>query len=135
MVRAAQPSGLPSGCCGPHPPALPVSHERLKEEDADVGKYDKVYALRIDADARGYVLTAREYDLRTRAWGLPLEKTVPQREEIPYAAWDAIQGTFAPVIRVDKERGLLLVKGAVPGADGGHIVVRPSAKTPAKKGA
>ena len=39
------------------------------------------------------------------------------------------------VIRVDKERGLLLVKGAVPGADGGHIVVRPSAKTPAKKGA
>ena len=40
-----------------------------------------------------------------------------------------------PVVRVDKERGLLLVKGAVPGADGGHIVVRPSAKTPAKKGA
>jgi len=40
-----------------------------------------------------------------------------------------------PVIRVDKERGLLLVKGAVPGADGGHVVVRSSAKTPAKKGA
>jgi large subunit ribosomal protein L3 len=40
-----------------------------------------------------------------------------------------------PVIRVDKERGLLLVKGAVPGADGGHVVVRPSVKTPAKKGA
>jgi large subunit ribosomal protein L3 len=39
------------------------------------------------------------------------------------------------VIRVDAERGLLLVKGCVPGADGGHIVVRPSAKTPAKKGA
>jgi len=33
------------------------------------------------------------------------------------------------------ERGLLLVKGAVPGADGGHIVVRPSVKTPLKKGA
>jgi len=39
------------------------------------------------------------------------------------------------VVRVDAERGLLLVKGAVPGADGGHIVVRPSVKTPAKKGA
>ncbi len=38
------------------------------------------------------------------------------------------------VVRVDKERGLLLVKGAVPGAEGGHIVVRPAAKTPAKKG-
>lgn len=39
------------------------------------------------------------------------------------------------VVRVDKERGLLLVKGSVPGADGGQIVVRPSVKTPAKKGA
>ena len=39
------------------------------------------------------------------------------------------------VVRVDVERGLLLVKGAVPGADGGHIVVRPSVKTPLKKGA
>ena len=38
------------------------------------------------------------------------------------------------VIRVDAERGLLLVKGAVPGADGGHIVVQASAKTPAKTG-
>src|ERR1700680_4660737 len=32
------------------------------------------------------------------------------------------------------ERGRLRVKGAVPGADGGHIVVRPSVKTPLKKG-
>jgi large subunit ribosomal protein L3 len=39
------------------------------------------------------------------------------------------------VVRVDKERGLLLVKGAVPGADGGAVIVRPAAKTPAKKGA
>jgi large subunit ribosomal protein L3 len=39
------------------------------------------------------------------------------------------------VARVDKERGLLLVKGAVPGADGGAVIVRPSVKTPAKKGA
>ena len=37
------------------------------------------------------------------------------------------------VVRVDAERGLLLVKGSVPGADGGHIIVRPSVKTPAKK--
>src|SRR5438874_5693603 len=39
------------------------------------------------------------------------------------------------VVRVDKERGLLLVKGSVPGADGGHVIVRPSVKAPAKKGA
>jgi large subunit ribosomal protein L3 len=39
------------------------------------------------------------------------------------------------VVRIDTERGLLLVKGCVPGADGGQIVVLPSVKTPAKKGA
>jgi large subunit ribosomal protein L3 len=39
------------------------------------------------------------------------------------------------VIRVDAERGLLLIKGCVPGADGGEIVVLPSVKTPLKKGA
>lgn len=39
------------------------------------------------------------------------------------------------VVRVDAERGLLLIKGSVPGADGGHIIIRPSVKTPAKKGA
>ena len=39
------------------------------------------------------------------------------------------------VIRVDAARGLLLVKGAVPGADGGHIVVQPAIKAPVKKGA
>lgn len=33
------------------------------------------------------------------------------------------------VVRVDAERNLILVKGGVPGAPGGHVVVRPAAKT------
>ena len=33
------------------------------------------------------------------------------------------------VVRVDVERNLLLIKGAVPGAPGGHVTVRPSVKT------
>ncbi|MEE4173298.1 MAG: 50S ribosomal protein L3 [Xanthomonadales bacterium] len=33
------------------------------------------------------------------------------------------------VVRVDAERNLLLVKGAVPGAAGGTVTVRPSVKT------
>jgi large subunit ribosomal protein L3 len=32
------------------------------------------------------------------------------------------------VVRVDQENNLLLVKGAVPGAKGGDIIVRPSVK-------
>jgi len=33
------------------------------------------------------------------------------------------------VVRVDVERNLLLIKGAVPGATGGTVMVRPAAKT------
>lgn len=33
------------------------------------------------------------------------------------------------VARVDRERGLLLVRGAVPGAKGGQVVVRPAVKS------
>lgn len=32
------------------------------------------------------------------------------------------------VVRVDAERNLLLIKGSVPGAPGGHVTVRPSVK-------
>ena len=32
------------------------------------------------------------------------------------------------VVRVDTDRGLLLIKGAVPGSRGGRVVVRPSVK-------
>ena len=33
------------------------------------------------------------------------------------------------IVRVDEERNLLLIKGAVPGAAGGAVMVRPSVKT------
>jgi large subunit ribosomal protein L3 len=36
---------------------------------------------------------------------------------------------------VDAEKGLLLIKGAVPGPDGGLVLVRTAAKVPLKKGA
>ena len=32
------------------------------------------------------------------------------------------------IVRVDEERNLILVKGAVPGAPGGDLIVRPSVK-------
>lgn len=37
------------------------------------------------------------------------------------------------IARIDSARKLLLVKGSVPGANGGHVVVRPSVKAPAAK--
>jgi large subunit ribosomal protein L3 len=38
------------------------------------------------------------------------------------------------IARVDADRGLLLVRGAVPGAKGGAVVVTPAIKTPLAKG-
>ncbi len=35
------------------------------------------------------------------------------------------------IARIDAERGLLLVRGAVPGAAGGNVIVRPAAKAKA----
>ena len=32
------------------------------------------------------------------------------------------------VVRVDTERNLLLIKGAVPGAKGGSLIIRPAVK-------
>ena len=37
------------------------------------------------------------------------------------------------VVRIDAERGLLLVKGAVPGSEGGDLIVRPSMKAKVSK--
>ena len=34
------------------------------------------------------------------------------------------------VVRVDQENNLLLIKGAVPGATGGDVIVTPSVKKP-----
>ena len=39
------------------------------------------------------------------------------------------------IVRIDEVRQLLLVRGAVPGAKNGHVVVSPSVKVKAKKGA
>jgi large subunit ribosomal protein L3 len=39
------------------------------------------------------------------------------------------------VVRADAERGLVLVKGAVPGPEGGLVMIRSAVKAPAKAGA
>jgi large subunit ribosomal protein L3 len=39
------------------------------------------------------------------------------------------------IVQADPERNLLLVRGAVPGPDGGLVMVRSATKTPAAKGA
>lgn len=38
------------------------------------------------------------------------------------------------IVRVDAERNLLLIRGAVPGSKGGDVIVRPVVKAPSAKG-
>lgn len=38
------------------------------------------------------------------------------------------------IVQVDVENNLLLVKGALPGATGSNVIIRPSIKSPASKG-
>jgi len=37
------------------------------------------------------------------------------------------------VVEIDVERNLLLIRGAVPGAEGGQVIVRPSVKAARQK--
>jgi large subunit ribosomal protein L3 len=46
---------------------------------------------------------------------------------------DKVTVSLLEVVRIDAERNLLLVKGAVPGGENGQVVVRPAAKAPATK--
>jgi len=46
---------------------------------------------------------------------------------------DNVTISLLEVVRVDVERNLLLVKGAVPGSENGQVVVRPATKAPAAK--
>jgi len=45
----------------------------------------------------------------------------------------AIEGQEASSRRVAEDRNLLLISGAVPGAEGGQVIVRPSVKAAAQK--
>jgi large subunit ribosomal protein L3 len=46
---------------------------------------------------------------------------------------DKVTTTNLEVVRVDADRNLLLVKGAVPGSENGQVVVRPAVKMKAAK--
>ena len=46
---------------------------------------------------------------------------------------DKVTVSLLEVVRIDAERNLLLIKGAVPGSENGQLVVRPAVKIPAGK--
>ena len=62
-------------------------------------------------------------------------RVFPGKKMIGHMGDDTVTTQNLDIIRIDEARQLLLVRGAVPGAKNGHVVVRPAVKAAAKKGA
>jgi large subunit ribosomal protein L3 len=58
-------------------------------------------------------------------------RVFPGKKMTGHLGDDTVTTQNLDVIRVDQARQLLLIKGAVPGARGGFVVVRPAVKAPA----
>jgi len=39
------------------------------------------------------------------------------------------------IVKIDNERNLIMIKGVIPGAPGGHVIVKPAIKVKVKRGA
>ena len=61
-------------------------------------------------------------------------RVFPGKKMTGHLGDDTVTTQNLDLIRVDEARQLLLIKGAVPGARGGFVVVRPAVKAPAKTG-
>lgn len=62
---------------------------------------DKVVALAVGSSTEGFQLTAREYDVRTQAWGSVAKGNATQKRLVADVAFDVLWQAFAPVAQVD----------------------------------
>lgn len=90
------------------PPPV-VAHRLLSRFDQltlnDLGKLpedlDKVLILAISADPNGFLVRARDYDLRTITWSTPAEAHVSHLTLLADAAFDTVWKAFAPIAQID----------------------------------
>jgi len=62
-------------------------------------------------------------------------RVFPGKKMTGHMGDDTVTTQNLDIVRVDETRSLLLVRGAVPGAKNGHVVVRPAVKAKATQGA
>jgi large subunit ribosomal protein L3 len=60
-------------------------------------------------------------------------RTFPGKKMAGHLGAERVTTQNLKIVSVDPDRGLILVKGAVPGADGGLVLVRDAKKRPAPK--
>ena len=61
-------------------------------------------------------------------------RTFPGKKMAGHYGVETVTTQNLTVVRVDAERGLILVKGAVPGAEGGYVKIRDAIKAKAPEG-
>jgi len=127
-------------------------------DDADEGDYEAGHEIKVDlfeegqkvdvigtSIGKGYAGTVKRHNFRTQdaTHGNSLAHRAPGsigQNQTPGRVFKGkkMSGHMGnvrrtaqnlEVVRVDMERNLLLIKGAVPGAAGGAVMVRPAAKT------
>lgn len=81
---------------------LPPQYARLKTVFDDLSARDKLIVVRVDEDERGFVVTVRQFDTRTRLWDAVRERVTPQRDQLPFVVWDLVRQSFAPILRVER---------------------------------
>jgi large subunit ribosomal protein L3 len=60
-------------------------------------------------------------------------RTFPGKKMAGHLGAERVTTQNLKIVSVDPDRGLIMVKGAVPGADGGYVLVRDATKRPAPK--
>lgn len=76
----------------------PVTESLLPKESLE---FDKVMLLAVLRSPSGYVVQARELDVRTRTWNTPSRVSVAQPARLRDAAVRAVCQAFAPLARVE----------------------------------
>ena len=62
-------------------------------------------------------------------------RVFPGKRMTGHMGVDTVTTQNLDVVRIDEARQLLLIKGAIPGAKGGFVSVRPATKAKTSKGA
>lgn len=119
----------------------PVVGAELTVAEFEVGQKVDVTGV---SKGKGYAGTVKRWNFRTQDWthGNSRSHRVPGsigqnqspgrvfkgKKMTGHLGVDRVTVQTLEVVRVDAERNLLLVKGAIPGAAGGDVLVRPAVK-------
>lgn len=77
----------------------------LEDLPAEILEADKVIVVAVQSDARATSIGAREFDVRTQAWGAPVERQVLQARPLDNEVVRAVLAAFAPLALVDDVEG------------------------------